>query len=95
MELNLMCFILSEKMFFLIYVIVVHFGQCYSMDGPLSFSFTLDSPACSSPHPLPHMQPLDKPSRRNGMILHQIMPMDNTFLSPLPCHGSLGQWPEI
>ena len=27
MELNLMCFILSGKMFFLIYVIVVHFGQ--------------------------------------------------------------------
>ena len=57
--------------------------------NPLSFSSTCDPPACSPPCPPPHMQPLDNPSRRNGMISHQIMPTDSTF--PLPCHDSLGQ----
>ena len=41
---------------------------CYSTDGPLSFSSTHDPPACSPPRPPPHMQPLEKPLRRNSMI---------------------------
>ena len=69
-------------------------ARCYSTDGPLSSSSTRDPPAYPPPCPPPCMQPLDEPSRRNSMISHQIMPIDSTFLFPLPCHDCLGQQPR-
>ena len=40
-------------------------------------------------HTWPCTWPSDKSPRRNGMISHQIMPTDSSFLFPLPCHYSL------